>query len=183
VIHTKKIFIYITLLSIFTIGCAIHCPTPQTNLAANELFLIKKNHKWGFIDREGKIVIEPEYEEASIFRENLAAVRINGKWGYINQFNKLVIKAEYDEVFDFNENISKVKFNNKWHFINEKGSIIYTYNSIMADYYAFGMTMPGREYTVGEGYKYGFNGKEKDNEGMGGGGSTYDYGFRIYNCS
>jgi RHS repeat-associated protein len=28
---------------------------------------------------------------------------------------------------------------------------------------------------------YGFNGKEKDPEGMGGGGSTYDYGFRIYN--
>jgi RHS repeat-associated protein len=30
-------------------------------------------------------------------------------------------------------------------------------------------------------YRYGFNGKEKDDEGMGGGGSTYDYGFRIYN--
>lgn len=32
-----------------------------------------------------------------------------------------------------------------------------------------------------KGYRYGFNGKEKDPEGMGGGGSTYDYGFRIYN--
>ena len=30
-------------------------------------------------------------------------------------------------------------------------------------------------------YRYGFNGKEKDDEGMGGGLSTYDYGFRIYN--
>ncbi len=30
-------------------------------------------------------------------------------------------------------------------------------------------------------YRYGFNGKEKDTEGMGGGQSTYDYGFRIYN--
>jgi RHS repeat-associated protein len=32
-------------------------------------------------------------------------------------------------------------------------------------------------------YRYGFNGKEldRDEEGMGGGGSTYDYGFRIYN--
>ena len=28
---------------------------------------------------------------------------------------------------------------------------------------------------------YGFHGKEKDTEGMGGGGTTYDYGFRIYN--
>jgi RHS repeat-associated protein len=31
--------------------------------------------------------------------------------------------------------------------------------------------------------RYGFNGKEKDDEGMGGGGSTYDHGFRIYNAS
>jgi RHS repeat-associated protein len=30
-------------------------------------------------------------------------------------------------------------------------------------------------------YRYGFNGKELDEEGMGGGSSTYDYGFRIYN--
>jgi RHS repeat-associated protein len=29
--------------------------------------------------------------------------------------------------------------------------------------------------------RYGFNGKEVDSEGMGGGLSTYDYGFRIYN--
>jgi RHS repeat-associated protein len=47
-------------------------------------------------------------------------------------------------------------------------------------YYAFGMTMPGRSYNSPD-YKYGFNGKEKDVEGMGGGESTYDYGFRIYN--
>lgn len=31
------------------------------------------------------------------------------------------------------------------------------------------------------GYRYGFNGKEKDSPGMGGGGNTLDYGFRIYN--
>lgn len=30
-------------------------------------------------------------------------------------------------------------------------------------------------------YRYGFNGKEVDKEGLGGGSSTYDYGFRIYN--
>ena len=39
--------------------------------------------------------------------------------------------------------------------------------------------MPGRKYTAGSGYRYGFNGKEKDPETAGT--STYDYGFRIYN--
>lgn len=48
------------------------------------------------------------------------------------------------------------------------------------DYYPFGMEMVGRSFSSGD-YRYGFNGKEKDSEGLGGGGATYDYGFRIYN--
>ena len=47
------------------------------------------------------------------------------------------------------------------------------------DYLPFGMT--ARSYSNGVSVRHGFNGKEKDNEGNGGGGSTYDYGFRIYN--
>lgn len=42
------------------------------------------------------------------------------------------------------------------------------------------MVMPERSFNA-ESYRYGFNGKESDNDGLGGGGSTYDYGFRIYN--
>jgi RHS repeat-associated protein len=52
----------------------------------------------------------------------------------------------------------------------------------ITDYYPFGSAMNTRSYSSGA-YRYGFNGKEldKNEEGMGGGGSTYDYGFRIYN--
>lgn len=49
-----------------------------------------------------------------------------------------------------------------------------------SDYYPFGMQMPNVNNVTGN--RYGFNGKEKDTEGLGGGGSTYDYGFRIYNA-
>ena len=41
--------------------------------------------------------------------------------------------------------------------------------------------MPGRSYQSSNSYRYCFNGKEKDVDGMASGGSTYDYGFRIYN--
>jgi RHS repeat-associated protein len=54
--------------------------------------------------------------------------------------------------------------------------------TLATDYYPFGSAMPGRSFSAGE-YRFGFNGKEKDSEGMGGGGSTYDYGFRIYNAT
>jgi RHS repeat-associated protein len=40
------------------------------------------------------------------------------------------------------------------------------------------MLQPARSYSAG-GYRYGFNGKENDNE-VKGSGNQYDYGFRIY---
>lgn len=50
-----------------------------------------------------------------------------------------------------------------------------------SDYYPFGMLMPGRKFN-GAGYRYGFNGKENDNEVKEGDGLQQDYGMRIYDC-
>lgn len=50
-----------------------------------------------------------------------------------------------------------------------------TYN-----YYPFGMEQPYRNWTADMKYRYGFNGKEKDQNGEWGL-TNYDYGFRIYN--
>ena len=47
------------------------------------------------------------------------------------------------------------------------------------DYYPFEMQMPGRKFDAGSGYRYGFNGKENDNE-VKGEGNQQDYGLRIY---
>jgi RHS repeat-associated protein len=47
-----------------------------------------------------------------------------------------------------------------------------------SDYYPFGMLVPNRHGSSGS-YRYGFNGKEKDDE-IKGEGLQYDYGFRIY---
>ncbi len=47
------------------------------------------------------------------------------------------------------------------------------------NYYPFGMEQPERTFNQA-GYRYGYNGKEMDNE-PNGTGNSYDYGFRIYN--
>ncbi len=47
------------------------------------------------------------------------------------------------------------------------------------DYYPGGMLMPGRKFSNGSSYKYGFAGKEKDDE-LKGEGNSYDFGARIY---
>jgi RHS repeat-associated protein len=65
---------------------------------------------------------------------------------------------------------------------DNNGQVDYYTAVIMSaqDYYAFGMIKPGRKYNV-DGYRYGFNGKEKSDE-ISGQGVDYDYGFRIYDA-
>lgn len=50
-----------------------------------------------------------------------------------------------------------------------------------SDYYAFGSEMPGRKSVGGNGeHRYGFNGKEKDDEFYDNSGNIYDFGARLF---
>lgn len=55
---------------------------------------------WGYATLDGKIVIEPTYEQAYGFSDGMAAVKLNGKWGFINSEGIIVVPFEYDEVED-----------------------------------------------------------------------------------
>jgi len=68
--------------------------------------------------------------------------------------------------------------------ISTDGSTVDHFNPQVVDaidYYPFGSLEPGRIYeaTTAGNYRYGFNGKENDNE-VEGIGNEQDYGFRIY---
>ncbi len=64
---------------------------------------------------------------------------------------------------------------------NNGGSIDYYLADVVSatDYYSFGSPMAGRNVNNAN-YRYGFNGKEKDDE-VSGNGNQYDYGDRNYN--
>ncbi len=51
--------------------------------------------KWGFMDSEGKVVIEPQYEGARSFSNGLAAVLADGYWGYINHDRQMAIENQF----------------------------------------------------------------------------------------
>jgi len=65
--------------------------------------------------------------------------------------------------------------------LNPAGTTPNTHVMSAQDYYPFGMQMPGRTYIAGGSlnYRYGFNGKENDNE-VKGAGDQIDYGMRVY---
>ena len=47
---------------------------------------MKLNGKWGFIDKTGKEIVTPKYDDAKDFKEGLAWVELNGKGFYIKVF-------------------------------------------------------------------------------------------------
>ena len=49
------------------------------------LSAVKKNGKFGFINKKGEFVIEPQFDYADNFRDNmLATIKQDGKFGAIN---------------------------------------------------------------------------------------------------
>ena len=63
--------------------------------AADPLFPIRKDWKWGYMNREGKVVVEPRYDDAEPFCEGLAAVKVGEKWGYVDRCGMLAIPAQF----------------------------------------------------------------------------------------
>lgn len=62
---------------------------------------IKRNGRFGFVDREGRLRIANRYEAVQPFREGFAAVKILGRWGFINIHDNITVQPVYDEVQSF----------------------------------------------------------------------------------
>lgn len=78
---------------------------------------VKKNGKWGFIDRSGEMKIQPMFEDALSFSGHLAAVKIDGLWGYVSLYGKVVIEPVFFDVRNFYQGTAPVKTDRGWQFI------------------------------------------------------------------
>ena len=84
--------------------------------------------KWGYIDREGKIVIKPQFDKAYSFDNGLALVRKNDeKKGYINTEGEFAIEPQVDPPFyisTLSNGLAVIKIDDKCGYINEKGEVV-----------------------------------------------------------
>lgn len=65
---------------------------------------VKKDGKWGFVDKDGQWFIEPMYENARSFSNGYAAVQMDDQWGFINLDRELCIPCEFMDARDFTAN-------------------------------------------------------------------------------
>lgn len=85
---------------------------------------VKIDGKYGYRNRDGTLVIEPQYEQAWPFDNGLAGVRYRNKWGYINKAGKFAVKPIFDDTHGFHEGMAEVKLDGKWGFIDSTGKIM-----------------------------------------------------------
>ena len=64
----------------------------------------QENGLWGFVDKEGNVMIEPIYQKAKSFSNGMAAVYNGKQWGFINAQNELVIDYQFEYADYFNSN-------------------------------------------------------------------------------
>jgi len=78
----------------------------------NTLFLSKKDGKYGYVDKEGKVIVDYIYDDAT--EQNAygyAGIKKDGKWGSIDNKGNVVQEPAYDL-----ENYLKIDFVGRWHY-------------------------------------------------------------------
>lgn len=94
--------------------------------APGPLFPVVQKGKCGYINRTGKIVIEPQFNGADDFSEGLARVTIEAKFGYINKAGQMVIKPQqFDWAENFSEGLALVEIDGKIGYIDKTGQYIW----------------------------------------------------------
>ncbi len=98
-----------------------------------------RNGKWGFIDEQAKVIVEPQFDFVDDFSEGLAAVNVGGlpsvkaptypfeidggKWGYIDRKGRMAIKTIFDGVGQFREGLAPIQIDDDWGYIDNKGDL------------------------------------------------------------
>ena len=75
------------------------------------LFVSKKDGKYGFVDKDGKVVVQYEYDDVTSQNSfGYAGIKKDGKWGAIDIKGNVVIAPTYNL-----DDYLKIDFIGKWH--------------------------------------------------------------------
>lgn len=117
------------------------------------LAAVNIKNKWGYINREGRVVIEPQYTYAFGFTEGLAAVEVDGEYGFINKDGRMVIEPKYYWANSFTEGLATVQTFDCFQIIDRSGSVLATLDEDFTDVQVFSSGLAAVEVKL---KSYGF---------------------------
>ena len=134
----------------FTLQDAEEVRLFKNGLAAFSMVNEEGDENWGFVDKEGEIVINPQFSKVRDFSDGLCGVRNDdGKWGFINKEGKIIINHQFDGVTYFKDGKCVVTSSKKDGVIDKEGKYI-----INAQFSS--MKVDGDLFMVKQGDKFGW---------------------------
>ena len=93
------------------------------SLSAEGMMAVQsEDGKWGFFNKDGEMVINPQFDAVEQFSYGLACVGQNDKYGYIDKKGQYVINPQYDRAGMFSSNgLASVMQGKRFGYINTKG--------------------------------------------------------------
>jgi hypothetical protein len=79
---------------------------------------------FGFIDKAGKPIIPPKYNDVQPFSEGLAVVELGGKYGYIDRSGKMVISPRFSYAGPFSEGLAAAYTGDRGGYIDRTGKLV-----------------------------------------------------------
>ena len=114
--------------------------------------------KWGLINKQGEIVVQPEFDLLGAPSEGLAPFQLDNVWGFVNTSGQVVIQPKFQSIgrkmsdeYIFSEGRALIVFNDKFGYIDPSGSI--AIEPIFEDAGAFS---EGLAFVEADNHKYGY---------------------------
>jgi hypothetical protein len=105
---------------------------------AQNLYIIERDHLYGFSDESGKPIIPPRYVAVKPFSEGFAPVYENDNWGFIDSDGEKVIGCGFQETEGFSHGLAAVR-KAKWGFIDKTGNEVIPSRFVQARSFSEGM--------------------------------------------
>ena len=101
--------------------------TPKQSVVdGRDTIKVEKEKKFGLLDTNGIIVVQPLWEDIGFSEAGFTPVKQDGKWGLIDSSGKLVIQPQWEAVNypALTGNIVTAKKNGKWGLFNTAGEVV-----------------------------------------------------------
>jgi len=85
------------------------CAFPEEGYAA-----VCQNDRWGYVDKDGELAVDFQFEAARSFSNGYAAVCMDGKWGFVDETGAVVIEPEFEAVTDLSKSGTAAVKRGEW---------------------------------------------------------------------
>jgi hypothetical protein len=94
---------------------------------SENLVSVKINNQYGYINKDGRIVIEPQFAYADAFSNGLAQISLKGKCAFINESGTIVINTPYHyySCSRFSGGLAKIQTDGQIGYIDQNGQFVW----------------------------------------------------------